>query len=753
MTKSAISGSSNSTGKVVLEHVLLFLCLCVIALRATYTESPSVQTAAMPANINDSIYSLSISTILILSFIVWFIITFCSKRFSYRLTGIEIGLCLFCAAAIIGIFAASNKRAAITNFVTLLAPVLMAVMLVQILDSQAKVKLLLAVIAALGVVSAYQCAEQYFFSNEMTIEQYVQNREAVLKPLGIEPGTFAQFLFEHRLFTKGVRGFFTTSNSAGSFALLAIFAAIGLLVDKFTNRTDDASGPIRLVICGIGVLIVLFGFLITRSRGATAAAFAASGMFIMYLLFGKWIRKYKKVIFIVCLISFVAVVCVVIRYGITHGRLPGGNSMLVRWQYWRGAAQMYLEHSVTGVGGGNFGSFYTHYKNPSALESVADPHNILLSIITQYGPVGLLGLLAVFSLPLCRATSGRSEILSLKDKKPARVYTKLTIPLLIVISAALLLARPILYPIPDTGSPEERYAGIIVLYIIPMIVFIAGFLLLTTGRISNKPDYTNVAAAALFCACLGVLIHNLIDFAIFEPGVFTIFWAVMASLIAMDYHQKFRQKFVCKPARFAKVLASAGGMVVIWAYFNYAFIPVTEAGTNIKLAMQGIGYTHEYLDQAAKDDWLDPLAPNMNGRFYVREYNTTGKRQSLLLEKAAKCFLTAVERNRADYRNYEKLSQVYSLLGDAQKAYELGLKAAERYPGNGRLQFNLAEIAEQSGKTTVAIEYYKKAVFIEDLYRGQFQVMYPGRDIISRIGEEKYERAKKRIQYLSQLSR
>jgi O-antigen ligase len=753
MAKTAISDSSKSTGQIVLEHVLLFLCLCVIALRATYTESPGVQTSAMPANINDSIYSLSISTILILSFAVWFIITFCSRRFSYRLTGIEIGLCLFCTAAIVGISVASNKRAAITNFVTLLAPVLMAVLLVQILDTQAKVKLLLAVIAALGVVSAYQCAEQYFFSNKMTIEQYVQNREAVLKSLGIGPDSFAQFLFEHRLFTKGVRGFFTTSNSAGSFALLAIFAGIGLFVDKFRNRTDDASGPVRLVICGIGVLIVVFGFFITRSRGAMAAAFAASGMFMMYLLFGNWIRKYKKVIFIICVLLFIAVVCIVVRCGITHDRLPGGNSMLVRCQYWRGAAQMYADHPVTGVGGGNFGSFYTHYKSPSALESVADPHNIVLSIITQYGPLGLLGFLAVFSLPLCRASSGRSGIPSPKDKKSARAYTKLTIPLLIVISAALLLVRPVLSPLPDTGSPEERYAGIIVLYIIPVIVFNVGCLLLIAGRVSIKDDYINIAAAGLFCACLGVLIHNLIDFAIFEPSVFTIFWAVMASIIAMDYHRKSRQQLVRKPALFSKLLVAVGGLVLIWAYFIYAFVPVKQAGADIKLAMQGIGYTHEYLDKAAQDDNLDPTALNLNGRLYLQDYSTAGKQQPALLEKAVQCFFEAVQRDSADFKNYEKLSQVYNLLGDNKKAYDWGLAAAKRYPGSGRLQFNLAEIAEKMGKTSMAIEHYKEAVNIEDKYRNQFRKMYPGRDVVSRLGEEKYERAKKRIQHLSQLSR
>ena len=753
MTKAAIScGSSKGTGQVILEYILFALCLSVIALRAMITEGPGIQTAPNGDNLNSSIYSLAISAVLICSFVGWFISGFCSKRFSYRLTGMEIGLSLFIIAAIVGIFAAANKRAAITHFATLLAPILMAVLLVQLLDSHIKLKLLLAVIATLGVVHAYQSAEQYFVSNQMTIEQYEQNPEAVLRPLGIEPGTFAHFLFEHRLNTKGVRGFFMTRNSAGSFALLASFAALGLFVDKLKNRKTDESGPLRLVICGIAVAFVFFGFVITRSRGAIVASFAASGMFIAYLLFGKWIKKYRKGIFIVCLLSFVAVCGVIIRYGIGHGRLPGGNSMLVRWQYWSGAVQMYADHPVTGVGGGNFGGFYTHYKNPSALETVADPHNFVLSILTQYGPLGLIGFLAVVSLPLWRTASGQPEIPSPKDTRHAPVYTKLTIPLLIVISVVLLFIRPVFSPLPATGSTEERYAGIIVLYIIPAIVFIAGFLLLTAGRISNKADYMNISLAGLFCGCLGVLIHNLIDFAIFEPGVFTTFCAVVASIIALDYHQKSRQQVVRKPALFPKVLVAVGGLAIILLFFNYVLVPVARAGANIKLAMQSIGYTHEYLDKAAREDKLDPTPLNLNGRFYVQEYSTSGKRQTASLEKAAQCFLEATRRNNADFKNYEKLSQVYNLLGDNQKAYDWGIEAAKRYPGIGRLQFNLAEIAEKMGKTSMAVEHYKEAVIIEDKYRGQFMEMYPGRDIVSRLGEEKYKSAKQKIDSLSRQS-
>jgi len=751
MTKAAISCSlSRNKGQVVLEYVLLALCLCVIAIRTMFTESPGSQSANLTANLNDTIYSLLISTVLIISFVVWFITGFLSKRFSYRLTGIEIGLFIFSAAAIIGVFSAANKRAAITNYVTLLAPILMAVLLVQLLDSHTKVKLLLAVIAALGVVHAYQCAEQYFVSNQMTIEQYEENRDAVLGPLGIQPGSFAQFLFEHRLNTKGVRGFFTTSNSAGSFALLASFAAIGLFVDKLKNRKYGVHGPLRFVSCGIAVAVVIFGFAIARSRGAIMASLAATAMFIAYLLFGNWIKKYKKAIFIVCLLLFLIIGCVVVHYGITRGRLPGGNSMMVRWQYWGGAVKMCADYPVTGVGGGNFGSFYPHYKAASALETVVDPHNFILSILTQYGPLGLIGFLAVISVPLWRVVSRESVLLSPKANQHEPAFTKVAISFVIVISAALLLIRPILSPIPPVSSFEERYAAIIVLYVFPVVVFIFGFLLLTGALISNKTDYTNIAAAGLFCACLGLLIHNLIDFAIFEPGVFTTFWAIMACLIALGSYQKTEGQSVHKPVLFTKVLVAAGGLALIWGYFNYAFVPVARASKNIKLAMQGIGYTHEYLDQAARDDPLDPTPPNMNGRFYLQEYDET--KNKLSLEKATKCFLNAIERNKADFKNYEKLSQVYHLLGDTQQAYNRGLEAAKRYPGSGRLQFKLGEIAEKLGKPAVAVGHYKETVMIEEDYRRQFRQMYPGREIVSRLGEEKYKRAKQRIEFLSQQS-
>jgi len=759
MTKLPINlDFSKSKGRVILEYILLGLCLCVIALRTTFTEGLSAQSTSQLINLGESVYSLSVSAVLILSFVFWFVWSFCSKRFLYRFSAMEIGLCLFVVAAIIAGLAAANKRAAITDFAVFVAPVLCAVLLVQILDSPSKIKLLLAVVAAFGVVSAYQCAEQFFVGNQITIEQYEEAPWTMLEPLGIEAGTFQQFLFEHRLYTRGVRGFFTTGNSAGSFAILAFFAAVALFLEKFKNRKSGRSGPLHLVTCGIAVAVVLFGLAITRSKGAIVASLIAAAMFIIYLLFGNWLKRHRKVILITCLLFGLVGGCLVVFYGLTHGRLPGGSSMLVRWQYWTGAAKMYADHPFRGVGPGNFSKFYPHYKPPAALESVADPHNFLLSILTQYGPLGLVGFLALVLVPLRRIISPGPALVSPRTGQSGPAFKKLATVFVIVVSASLLLIRPIIIPIIIGGAFDMVVYVIFALYIAPVVAFVVGFWLLTANGISSKTPDTNIITAALFCACLGVVLHNLIDFAIFEPGVLTTFWAIMAALIAVDFHQKSRRQFVLKPSPFARVMVVAGGLIITWAYFNYALIPVAKATAKTQRAIRDFGYAHEFLAGAAEDDRLDPTALNLNGRLYLQRYNEMPNAQPALLKKAEACFLAAIERNRADFKNFERLAKVYTLLAETStqqgktdwlhKAFDSASRSVQLYPGSARLRVTLAEIAEKLGQTDVAVEQYEKAVDIEDSFRVQFRLMYPGWEMFSRLGEEKYKDTKQRIKTL-----
>ena len=264
------SAESKSKALVCLEYILLVLCVCVIVLRTTFTEGPTVQSAAVPSSITDSLYGLPIwravlissfsmfvSTALIFSFAAWILLSFCSRKFSYRLSGIETGLLLFCVAAVISSIAAPDKRGAINNFTGLAAPILMALLLVQILDSQTKIKLILVLIVALGMVSTYRCWEQYS-DNEHLIEFYEQDPDAALAQHRIAPNSLEHFQFEHRLYSKDISGFFTTSNSAGSFAILASFAAVALLLEKFKSRKANRIDIGKLTITKYYIDLIIF---------------------------------------------------------------------------------------------------------------------------------------------------------------------------------------------------------------------------------------------------------------------------------------------------------------------------------------------------------------------------------------------------------------------------------------------------------------------------------------------------------------
>jgi len=759
-----------SKGLVYLEYVLLGLCLCVIGLRCTYTEGPPMQSTTVASNLSDNVYSLSVSAVLIFSFALWLVCSFCSSRFSYRVTGIEIGLGVFCVAAVVAGFVAADKRLAITDVAVFLAPAMMAILLVQILDSQQKIRLVLAVIAALGAVSAYQCAEQFFVSNQLTIEQYEQEPETMLEPLGIEAGTFKQFLFEHRLYSRGVRGFFTTRNSAGSFTLMALFAAIVLFAEKLKRFKSDSSGRLYLFACGGIAAIILCSLVLTRSKGAFVGLFCAALVFVAVRMFGDRLKAHRKAILIACLLLCVAGTGVVASYGLKHGRLPGGGSMLVRWQYWHASAKIYSDSPLTGVGPGNFGHFYPHYKPAAALESVADPHNFPLSILTQYGPLGLVGFLLMICIPLWKATSSRPGGASAMTGVPKGEFRTLATVLLIVVSAALLCIRPMLMHGVPVGMFGVLVYVIVTVYVAPVAVFFIAFILIAGPLRKDKPPKSGApqtgTAILLFCAILAVAVHNLTDFAIFEPGVLTVFWAIVACLIATNSQTNPLARLTLRSTPLSRLPAAAGGLVIALAYLSYVLIPVARSTAKIQSANQAFSFgqfqeAHELLEEAGEADPLSSTAPALGGRLYLHRFGMTPENDRDLLLRAVECLQSAIERNHAAFKNFERLTDVYALLAETStgsektdwldKALDTASLAVDRYPGCGRLHFKLARIAEQADKVGVAIEHYREAIKIEEAYRDQFRQMYPKREeVVSRLGKEMYGEATQQIEMLSE---
>jgi len=777
---------SKSPSQIVLEYIILAVCLCVIALRATFTEGPVSRSNISAISTGDSAYGLLLSVVLISIFIIWLLWGLCSRRFLYRYTAAEIGLIIFIVASFISGFKAADKRLALNNILNLTAPCFMAVVLVQLLDSEAKIKIVLIAIVSVGVVSAYQGIEQFFWTRPMLIQQYERNPESLLRVLGIEWGSFRQMLFERRLYSRGVSSFFTTGNSAGSFSLLIIFVILALLSGEFVNRKFNESAPARLCADCLVLAVVLVGLFLTFSKGSILAAAVAGVSFAGYVFFGDWLSRHKKAFLLVIVLIVLATTVCLVSYGVKNNQVPGGNSIVVRGQYWKGAAKMYAENPYVGVGPGNFVHFYPRYKSASAFETVAEPHNFILSILTQYGPLGLSGFLALVFVPLFTVVFSRNEgplahsssrnlssrgfrdTSKEKPQKPEFSFTILSIIFIVVISASLLIVRPMIMSLPYTISESERLAAEVLLFLMPVFVFIVSFVFMSWAR--KKPGTLNnrFVIAALFFGLGGFLLHNLIDFAIFEPGVSTTFWALMACLIAMHL-QRNPQPYLSAGLRFsAKLFAVLAGVIFVWCFLiSYAWMPVFISTDKIQkargfAAFQHFESAHKLLKDAEGRDKINPELPSFTGRFCLRQsrQNNGGKQE--WLKQAERSFLEAIERNTADYKNYENLIDTYNLLADfsdkkkekqyLEKAFAKAVKAVEIYPNCGRLQFKLAQNALKLGNKELALEHYERAVRIEDDYRRGFRKMYPDREIVSRLGEQRYQQAKQRIEDLSKES-
>lgn len=744
-----------------LKSLLFAVCLCVIALRCTYLESTIDSVVNANAPLGNTAFSLLISSVLIFTAGLWAVITLFRKVPQYHRSGIGFGAAVFSVASVLAILFSTNKSASIISAATIIAPMVMAILLIQIIDSPAKIRILLWVIIALAAVATYQCLDQRNSSNRAMIDSYLRNPQQHLEAVGITPDTLQHFQYEHRLYSKDVRGFLTTGNSAGSVFLLAFFASIALMLDK-AARISDKSAPPQLLCYCLMTAVIAVGLLTTKSKGAISAGVIGICMLGVYLAVGKFLRKYRTAILIICILAAVVGSAVIINYGITNGRLGGGNSMLVRWQYWISSFEMFKEHPLVGAGPAGFAGYYTHYKIPAAPETVTDPHNFVLSLLCRFGPLGLLGFLAAILLPLGKTIYSAGPADGAVQKPQTGISSALIILVAASISITLLVIRPVIMADNLGRDAVEVMSVVLILYAIPVAIFLlAGWLLWASEKSSPlvSMPLCGISAAALFCGITAVLIHNLIDFAIFEPAVLTTLWAVVAAMILIS--QRHCGNRLLTIGKIRRIVAIAGILIAVGMFFHLSFVPVIKSTAKIQLSYRSPPRAHIYLAEAAAINKYDPRPLSLNGRLSLQRYQDGPNKTDALLLQAADYFGGAIERNSADYKNYEKLCEVYKLLAEAegsesspwlQKAFAAIEEAVFRYPGNSRLRVELSEIAELLGKKETAIENYRQAIKIEDDYAEQFKIMYPDQGVFSRLGREKYALAKERLAALSRQS-
>lgn len=743
-----------------LENSMLCIVLGLIVLRSTVIETPLVDQAQARWMLSSENVTLLISTALLACLGVWLLVSIFRGQLCWRKTGFGIAVAAFIAAGILSACFASNKRAAITDLVTLATPMLAGLLLVQLLTSAAKIRLALLLVLAVGVAATIQCIEQKTDSNDTLIVEYEANPTEFLQKQGIEPDTMEHFMYEHRLYSKDIRGFLMTSNSAATFFLLAAFAGVGLCLQVVRKKMPKET--IVVLVCYLlALLFALAGLFLTGSKGGLGAFALGLLLMVFLLIFGKAIWKRRWVFGIGLLLLIILAGGFVIHYGTQHGRLPGGNSMLVRWQYWVSTVEMIRDHLLTGVGGGNFPEFYTHYKIPAALETVQNPHNWVLSLLSQYGVLGLTAfaaaVLVMFSKSLNHSLTQDVEL----QKVPQEPAGRLWIGVLAVSAAMLLLVRPVLVDLEFFyQKPDVAAAAYLFLYFIPALVFGLAFILLRKASVQDAAEggESHCLSIAMVCGLVAVLVHNLVDFAIFEPGNWSVFWLFAAILIAQRYNAK-SEPAKTNPLAPPQRLGLCAGLVLVGiVYLGVVLLPPLRAELLFRQAIASNTQGFALTEEAAAVDAFSAKTPYQAANMLTQVYQGRGMNDPAFLDRAAGYADIAIQRNEADFKLWRLRAKINVIRSEQtegkakeaplEKAFEDLQQAIAHYPGSGKLHSLLANVAEQLGRNDIALCHYQTAVDIEDAYRAQFKIMYPDRDIISRLGQTAYTDAKAKIEEL-----
>lgn len=232
-----------------------------------------------------------------------------------------------------------------------------------------------AVLLASVMMLASKAFLQVFVEHPLMLDQFDSDRGGNLASQGFEPGTAQALIYERRLRQPDPTAWFGLSNVLATFAAMEFtaFLLLGL-------RTKDATRAVLLISSGICAFVLV---LIGSKAGYGVALLGLIATGVSTVLPKRWAS-------VALLLLLVVPTLGVIARGVS-GLPEGERSLLFRWFYMQGAAQVTLDTMPAGTGPAGFQDAYMLAKPEMATEDVSSPHAILLDYLATLG---------LFALPL-----------------------------------------------------------------------------------------------------------------------------------------------------------------------------------------------------------------------------------------------------------------------------------------------------------------------------------------------------------------
>lgn len=535
------------------------------------------------------------------------------------------------------------------------------------------------------------------------IQSLEQNPDSVLMGRPGDSDDFQARQFRNKILNMEILGFGASSNTFAAVIVLLGIVVAGILL----QRRRDADSPGWLAVPAITLLAAAPILWMTRSNTAYATPFLAAIFLAAIWKWGRWLGAHARGAYIAGVALVFACTIAVIAHGIAYNTLFH-ISLTFRWRYWIGALGIFLSHPILGVGWNNFDAYYLVHRLSIAVEEIKDPHNFIVRVFVELGLIGGLMLLAwmlrlgwELTRPVLPAAAKPPPDKPAPGARPDEASTALRT--ISTIAAAAILIN-IIFSIDWTQN-----AAFVGLELLKRLLFFGLLLIgLATGSLwsAQRPRADDRAAPWILHAILvglGIfLLHNLVDFSLFEIGPMFIFAMFAGSALGVRMPPAAGQARRTKSA----IAALAAG-VAIWTAAGIFFVlPVIQAEQLAHAADQNIRLRR--FDAAASQlSQAHSLVPT-NADYAFRAAAIMLRQSKLQDARGWLDIAISANSMRAEY--YLTRAELALNFRDLDKALDDLNRATELNPFNIPTRLAHAQALVDLGMKPQAIEQYEKAL-------------------------------------------
>ncbi len=555
-------------------------------------------------------------------------------------------------------------------------------------------------------------------------ENFQKHLPDMLKQMNIEPGSFEANRIVQKIGSGELLGFSASINTFAAVMVICGITAAGAVVQRVKDRSEPAAAVATIVLLAACVVVLKW----TDSRTAFVTPVIAAGLFGAYGLLGGWMHAHRRLVLLAVLVAIAGVIAFLIHHGLVTGTLFH-DSLNFRWRYWVGGWGVWKESPWIGVGLDGFGLHYLAHRLPIASEEVKDPHNFIVRAFTELGLVGGLLTLAWVTRAVWEMTKpAAADHTTAPGQRaaPPRMpgMTDLT-KLSLVCIAGMLLA---MIAVTDFALIDWNSAIELLKRLLYLCVCVIGGALIALRSMEHQQIDSRPAPwirAGMVIAILIFLVHNLIDFSMFESSAMFI----AALLIGTAWGSGIASD---RPTTRSLLWARLIGAAVVWlGVLGAVAVPVLTAEAEAADGKEFLRQS-QYLQAgrsftAALDVWPGNADYAYNAALalaHAPQANPAEIRSLLDRAIIANPMSPRSFRVRAEFELQLKPPDVKSLRADFDRALQID-------PNSVDMRLTYADVLADLGDKAEAKKQYETALW----YNDQFSPKEPKRLSEKRLAE------------------